>query len=100
TPGGCAACASPVSGCLSSGACFSTVVLLADGRSCPTGPAQCRLRRIMRVADEGVAVGIPSGLSGVLAFIVLLWPGFAYNSVRSRRRPARQLTTLQETAVI
>jgi hypothetical protein len=47
-----------------------------------------------------VAVGIPSGLSGVLAFIVLLWPGFAYNSVRSRRRPDRQLTTLQETAVI
>ena len=54
----------------------------------------------MRVADEGVGVGIPSGLSGVLAFIVLLWPGFAYNSVRARRRPDRQLTTLQETAVI
>jgi hypothetical protein len=54
----------------------------------------------MRVTDEGVAMGIPSGLSGVLAFIVLLWPGFAYNSARSRRRPDRQLTTLQETAVI
>jgi hypothetical protein len=45
-------------------------------------------------------VEIPSDLTGVLLFIVLLLPGFAYNSVRGRRRPARQLTTLQETVVI
>jgi hypothetical protein len=43
---------------------------------------------------------IPSGLTGVLAFVVLLWPGFAYNSIRGRRRPVQQLTSLQETIVI
>jgi hypothetical protein len=56
--------------------------------------------RIMRVTDEGVAVEIPSGLGELVAFIVLLWPGFAYNSVRARRRPDRQLTSLQETVSI
>ena len=43
---------------------------------------------------------IPSDLTGLLFFIVLLWPGFAYNSVRARRRPNRQLTSLQETVLI
>ena len=54
----------------------------------------------MRVTDLGVAMGIPSGLTGVLAFVVLLWPGFAYNSIRARHRPERQLTPLQETIAI
>jgi hypothetical protein len=54
----------------------------------------------MRVTDLGVAMEIPSGLTGVLAFVVLLWPGFVYNSIRGRRRPARQLTSLQETIVV
>jgi hypothetical protein len=45
-------------------------------------------------------MGIPSGLTGVLAFIVLLWPGFVYNSIRARHRPERQLTSLQETIAI
>ena len=54
----------------------------------------------MRVTDLGVAMEIPSGLTGVLAFVVLLWPGFVYNSIRGRRRPTRQLTSLQETIVV
>ena len=45
-------------------------------------------------------MGIPSDLTGLLLFIILLWPGFAYNSVRARRRPDRQLTSLQETVII
>jgi hypothetical protein len=47
-----------------------------------------------------VAVGIPSDLTGLLLFVVMLWPGFAYNSARARRRPDRQLTSLQETVII
>jgi hypothetical protein len=47
-----------------------------------------------------VAVGIPSDLTGLLLFVILLLPGFAYNSVRARRRPDRQLTALQETVII
>jgi uncharacterized membrane protein len=47
-----------------------------------------------------VAVGIPSDLTGLLLFVILLLPGFAYNSVRARRRPDRQLTSLQETVII
>jgi hypothetical protein len=47
-----------------------------------------------------VAVGIPSSLTGLLLFVILLLPGFAYNSVRARRRPDRQLTALQETVII
>jgi hypothetical protein len=47
-----------------------------------------------------VAVGIPSDLTGLLLFVILLCPGFAYNSVRARRRPDRQLTALQETVII
>lgn len=43
---------------------------------------------------------IPSDLTGLLLFVILLWPGFAYNSVRARRRPDRQLTSLQETVII
>jgi hypothetical protein len=43
---------------------------------------------------------IPSDLTGLLLFAVLLLPGFAYNSVRARRRPIRQLTSLQETVII
>jgi Family of unknown function (DUF6338) len=54
----------------------------------------------MRVTDLGVAMGIPSGLTGVLTFVVLLWPGFVYNSIRARHRPERQLTALQETIAI
>jgi hypothetical protein len=45
-------------------------------------------------------VGIPSDLTGLLLFVILLLPGFAYNSVRARRRPDRQLTALQETVII
>jgi hypothetical protein len=45
-------------------------------------------------------VGIPSDLTGLLLFVILLCPGFAYNSVRARRRPDRQLTSLQETVII
>jgi hypothetical protein len=54
----------------------------------------------MRVTDLGVAMAIPSGLTGVRTFVVLLWPGFVYNSIRRRRRPERQLTSLQETIAI
>lgn len=43
---------------------------------------------------------IPSDLTGLLLFVVLLWPGFGYNSVRARRRPDRQLTSLQQTVII
>lgn len=45
-------------------------------------------------------MGIPSDLTGLLLFVILLLPGFAYNSVRARRRPDRQLTALQETVII
>lgn len=45
-------------------------------------------------------MGIPSNLIGLLLFVLLLCPGFAYNSIRSRRRPSRQLTSLQETVII
>lgn len=45
-------------------------------------------------------MGIPSDLTGLLLFVILLLPGFAYNSVRARRRPDRRLTSLQETVVI
>lgn len=45
-------------------------------------------------------MGIPSDLTGLLLFVVLLLPGFAYNSIRARRRPDRQLTGLQETVII
>jgi hypothetical protein len=45
-------------------------------------------------------MGIPSSLTGLLLFVILLTPGFAYNSVRGRRRPYRQLTTLQETVIV
>jgi hypothetical protein len=45
-------------------------------------------------------VGIPSDLTGLLLFVILLLPGFAYNSIRARRRPDRQLTALQETVII
>lgn len=45
-------------------------------------------------------MGIPSDLIGLILFVILLLPGFAYNSVRARRRPDRQLTTLQETVII
>lgn len=45
-------------------------------------------------------MGIPSSLTGLVLFVILLWPGFAYNSVRGRRRPDRRLTSLQETVVI
>jgi hypothetical protein len=47
-----------------------------------------------------VTVVVPSGLAAVVLFIVLLWPGFAYSSVRARRRPDRRLTPLQETVSI
>ena len=45
-------------------------------------------------------MGIPSDLMGVLIFVVLLWPGFVYSSIRARRRPERQLTALRETVLI
>jgi len=45
-------------------------------------------------------LAIPSGLAGVLLFVVLLWPGFAYSSIRARRRPERQVTPLHETVSI
>jgi hypothetical protein len=45
-------------------------------------------------------MAIPSDLTGVVLFIVLLWPGFAYSTIRARRRPDRQLTPLRETVVI
>ena len=45
-------------------------------------------------------MGIPSNLTGLLLFVILLLPGFAYNIVRARRRPDRQLTSLQETVII
>jgi hypothetical protein len=51
-------------------------------------------------ADKGGAVDVPVDLTGLVLFIVLLWPGFAYNGVRARRRPDRQLTSLQETVTI
>jgi hypothetical protein len=47
-----------------------------------------------------VNVGIPSDLTGLLLFVILLLPGFAYNSVRARRRPDRQLTALHETVIV
>jgi hypothetical protein len=47
-----------------------------------------------------VAVGIPSDLTGLLLFVILLLPGFAYNSARARRRPDRKLTAMQETVTI
>jgi hypothetical protein len=47
-----------------------------------------------------VAVGIPSDLTGLLLFVIVLLPGFAYNAVRARRRPDQQLTALQETVII
>lgn len=43
---------------------------------------------------------IPSDLTGLFLFVILLCPGFAYNGVRARRRPTRLLTSLQETAII
>lgn len=43
---------------------------------------------------------VPSGVAGVLLFILLLWPGFAYSSIRARRRPERQQTALRETVSI
>lgn len=45
-------------------------------------------------------MGIPSGLIGAVLFIVLLWPGFAYYSIRARKRPDRKLTSLQEIITI
>lgn len=42
---------------------------------------------------------IPSDLTGLLLFVILLLPGFAYNSVRARHRPDRHLTSLRETVV-
>jgi hypothetical protein len=45
-------------------------------------------------------VDVPADLTGLTVFIILLWPGFAYNSVRARNRPDRQLTSLQETVTI
>jgi hypothetical protein len=45
-------------------------------------------------------VGIPSSLTGLLLFVILLLPGFSYNRIRARRRPDRQVTALQETVII
>lgn len=45
-------------------------------------------------------MGIPSGLVGAVLFIVLLWPGFAYYSIRAKNRPDRKLTSLQEIVTI
>jgi hypothetical protein len=46
------------------------------------------------------AVSVPSDVVGLLLFVVLLWPGFAYSAVRARRRPERQVTSLRETVSI
>jgi hypothetical protein len=45
-------------------------------------------------------VSVPSNVVGVLLFVVLLWPGFAYSAVRARRRPERQVSSLRETVSI
>lgn len=45
-------------------------------------------------------MGIPPDLTGVLLFVVLLWPGLVYSTIRARRRPERQLTPLRETVSI
>lgn len=45
-------------------------------------------------------MNVPSGLTGAVLFIVLLWPGFAYFSIRARNSPDRQLTSLQEIVTI
>lgn len=45
-------------------------------------------------------MSIPSGLTGAVLFVVLLWPGFAHYSIRARNRPGQQLTPLQEVVTI
>lgn len=37
---------------------------------------------------------------GLLLFVVLLWPGFAYTATRARRSPERQFSALRETVAI
>jgi hypothetical protein len=49
---------------------------------------------------KGAVVGVPSGLAGAVLFVVLLWPGFAYNGIRARNRPGLQLSPLQEIVTI
>jgi hypothetical protein len=43
---------------------------------------------------------VPSNLLGLLLFVVLLWPGFVYTTIRARRMPERQTTALRETVSI
>jgi Family of unknown function (DUF6338) len=45
-------------------------------------------------------MGIPSNLLGLLLFVLLLWPGFVYTSVRARRMPERQTSALRETVSV
>jgi hypothetical protein len=45
-------------------------------------------------------VGVPSSMVGLVLFVVLLWPGFAYTAVRARRLPERQFSVLRETVSI
>lgn len=45
-------------------------------------------------------MGVPSSMVGLLLFVVLLWPGFAYTAVRARRLPERQVSVLRETVSI
>lgn len=45
-------------------------------------------------------MGIPSGLTGAILFIVLLWPGFVYSGIRARARPDRKLSPLREIVTI
>src|SRR4051794_8325452 len=51
-------------------------------------------------AAGGGAMTVPSNLLGLLLFVLLLWPGFAYSSIRARRLPERQVSALRETVSI
>ena len=45
-------------------------------------------------------MALPSGLAGLVSFVLFVAPGFAYECVFSLRRPGRDVSTFQELAAV
>ena len=45
-------------------------------------------------------MSVPTSLLGLLLFVVLLWPGFVYSTLRGRLRPERTVSPLREVVSI